>query len=424
MTQETRELMAQRDLAHEISKESKNMEDIRYYKNIRNQVNQSIAKEKFLRKKAFFSQEEMTVKEKWEGMKRETGQKKYSNPQVIVEGKYHYSTNKDITSSLNRQYIMKVKQLIQKMENIGADPLVNYRKVIPSDISTFSYKQVSIHQLKTILHKMRGTGSMGEDDVCMRNIKQASTQLLPLLLHMVNAVILKMTYPKSLKTNKVIPITKKGKDQSSSDGWRPVNVVNSLSKIIERVLLAQMLEHLSSNEVVGHQHHGAVKNRSTQTLITELYDELLENLNDDKEMALIILDQSKAFDVIDHKTLLAKLRLLGYSNQAINILSSFLSERKQFVQVQGTRSEILVNSPNSVIQGSTLSSVLYLIYVLDAPLLFHQSNHNPIEYRKCQKPSLKTFVDDMYIVSNKEKNKELSQTSQRNNAGSYKLHEQ
>ena len=116
-------------------------------------------------------------------------------------------------------------------------------------------------QLKITLLKMKSTGSMGQDDLSMRNIKQASSELLPLLLHLVNSVIKKKTFPSSLKTNKVIPIAKIGKDQSTVDGWRPINIGNALSKIIERVVLIQMLEHLAANNVVGHQHHGAVRNQ-------------------------------------------------------------------------------------------------------------------------------------------------------------------
>ena len=105
---------------------------------------------------------------------------------------------------------------------------------------------------------------MGKDDLSMRNIKQAANELLPLLLHLVNSVIKKTTFPQSLKTNKIIPIKKMEKYLTSSDGWRPVNVVNSLSKLIQRVMLGQLLQHLADNNLVGHQHHGSIRNRSTQ----------------------------------------------------------------------------------------------------------------------------------------------------------------
>ena len=128
-----------------------------------------------------------------------------------------------------------------------------------------------------------------------------------------------------------------------------------------------------------------------------------------KRTALLILDQSKAYDVIDHKILLSKLQLLGFTNQATRLMSSFLTNQKQFVQVQGNRSDTLLSGQNSVIQGSTLSCSLYLIYILDAPQIFHDQVHSPLDYRQCANPSLKTFVDDMYTLVTKTGNRTLQQ---------------
>ena len=96
-------------------------------------------------------------------------------------------------------------------------------------------------------------------------LKQAESELAPLLLKLVNTTIKTTLYPDSLKTTKVVPIEKLGKDKTTSDGWRPINVVAALSKVIERVLLKQILDHLQTNELLGAQHHGAIEGRSTQT---------------------------------------------------------------------------------------------------------------------------------------------------------------
>ena len=62
-----------------------------------------------------------------------------------------------------------------------------------------------------------------------------------------------------MKTTKIVPIKKPGKDDTSSDGWRPVNVVGALSKIVEKVFLIQIMKHIEKNELITHQHHGSVK---------------------------------------------------------------------------------------------------------------------------------------------------------------------
>ena len=137
-------------------------------------------------------------------------------------------------------------------------------KIIPSNISNLEIKTINMSQLRSILRNMKATGSMGEDDLLVKTIKAAQNELEPLILRMVNQTILTMTYPEQLKTTKIVPVEKQGKDKSTSDGWRPVNVIGALSKVIERVILKQLLQHLEDNKLVSNQHHGAVKDMSTQ----------------------------------------------------------------------------------------------------------------------------------------------------------------
>ena len=74
-----------------------------------------VAKEKFQRKSAQFQREGSSPKEKWTAMKKETGQSKHTSPQQIIEGKNIYTSSKDIATSLNRQYISRVRKIIKEM---------------------------------------------------------------------------------------------------------------------------------------------------------------------------------------------------------------------------------------------------------------------------------------------------------------------
>ena len=251
---------------------------------------------------------------------------------------------------------------------------------------------------------------MGEDDLSFKNIKQAQSELEPLLLKLVNSVIKTTSYPESLNTTKIIPIRKPTKDKTSYEAWRPINVVAALSNIIEHMLLKQILTHLKDNKLVPPQHHGSIKGKSTQTLITELHDLMLDDHHQHHEGALIVLDQSKAYDCINHEILIGKMAILGFLPQATAIMASFLNNRKQFVQVQAHRSQKINLGPNSVIQGSTLSCTLFLIYIMDMPLIFHTQPHTPQEYRECKQTNLKMYVDDSYLKTYKQPNTTMEET--------------
>ena len=256
-------------------------------------------------------------------------------------------------------------------------------------------------QLRRTMASMKSTRSESEDLISSWALKQTRPELQSLLLHLVNFIIRQGTFPECLKVAKVDPIQKPSKDQHSSEGWRPINILSAISKLTEKVLLQQLLEHLRQNNLISHIHHGSVSHKSTQTLVSELYDQLVENLQSDNDTALVLLDQSKAYDLISHPILLKKLSALGIKGNAIKLLESYLNQRKQYVQLQGFNSDKLLIGPQSVIQGSTLSCILYLVYIIDIQVVFHERRHTPLEQRICKNTNIKTFVDDCPLIITK-----------------------
>ena len=78
---------------------------------------------------------------------------------------------------------------------------------------------------------------------------------------------------------------------------------------------------------------------------------------------------SKAYDTIDHFTLLTKLEYYGIRGPALDIFTSYLSDRRQFVQIDTKRSRLRKSLDCSIIQGSKLSGLLYTLYTNEIPLL-------------------------------------------------------
>ena len=197
----------------------------------------------------------------------------------------------------------------------------------------------------------------------------------------------------------------------------------SLSKIVEKAMMKQMMEHLDVNKLFDYNHHGSVPCHSTQMLILELHDKLIQSLEEYEDgTALILIDQSKAYDLIPHQILIEKMQALNYLKKTLNTLTNYLAERKQYIQIQNIESDVLSVGPKSVTQGSTLSCCLFLIYILDAPRMGHGATHSPLEYRNCPKTNLSTFVDDNYVSQERKKIKSTFWHSQRK-AGHHNVHE-
>ena len=169
--------------------------------------------------------------------------------------------------------------------------------------------------------------------------------------------------PQSLKRSMIAP-HHKGNSRAEAVNYRPIALTSHLIKIFEKVIRNHLVVHLERNNFFNPNQHGFRSGRSCLSQLLKHFDNLLNILETGRNADVIYLDYSKAFDKVDFNIVLDKLLDMGVNGQVYDWIEAFLTNRIQFVTVNGFESE-----PQSVIsgvpQGSVLGPLIFLVLVGD-----------------------------------------------------------
>ena len=172
-------------------------------------------------------------------------------------------------------------------------------------------------------------------------------------------------FPSKLKTSRSVPIFKTGR-ADLCDNYRPISLLSTLSKILEKIVSIQLVNHLELNKLIYKHQYGFQRNKSTEHHLIHLSNFVSNAINENKYCIGVFLDLKKAIDVCSHSILIKKFKKLGISGTPLKWFKSYLSNRKQCVEVNGKTSNEKDISI-SVLQGSILGPILFLCYINDLP---------------------------------------------------------
>ena len=142
--------------------------------------------------------------------------------------------------------------------------------------------------------------------------------------------------------------------------FRPVSLLSVVSKVLEKAVFLQMFKYFEENNLIHPSHHAYRPMHNSTTALIEIIDDWVEAFENDEITAVVICDQSAAFDVCDGEILLSKLQIYGLQDGALAWINSYLSNREQMVYIEGALSECKKLDKVGVPQGGTLSPLLYL----------------------------------------------------------------
>ena len=169
-------------------------------------------------------------------------------------------------------------------------------------------------------------------------------------------------FPSTLKTAKVIPVHKKDSKLDFSN-YHPISLLSNIEKILERLMYNRMYKFFSDNDLIYPLQFGFRQKYSTVHALISLTENIRKNLDEGNIGCGIFVDLQKAFDTVEHDILLSKLEHYGIRGLANEWFKSYLSNRKQYVSINGYDSN-LVDVKFGVPQGSVGSPLLLLVYIM------------------------------------------------------------
>ena len=154
-----------------------------------------------------------------------------------------------------------------------------------------------------------------------------------------NLSIKHSSFPDAGRIPKVKPIFKKG-SRTDPKNHRPISLLPLISKVFEKIIHDQNQNYLAENEILYKYQSSFRTNHRTDFALSFLKDKILKGFDQGYFTGMILIDLQKAFDTIDHKLLLEKMNLLGFSDNVIWWFECYLSNRTFVVGVNDKFSSI------------------------------------------------------------------------------------
>ena len=271
------------------------------------------------------------------------------------------ATNVVLANDFNNHFASIGENLSEKINQPQGTSFKQY--LTGNYMDSFYLKPTNRDEIFNIIMAMKNSNSAGQDEISSKILKSIANEIVEPLAHCINLSLLTGIVPRNAKIAKIIPIYKSG-DKNEKNNYRPISILPTISKVLERVVYSRLSDYLTKHNILTPSQYGFRKKSTTAMAMLDLLEQVNHIIDKGDYGIGVFLDLSKAFDTIDLGILLQKLNHYGIRGVTLKWFTNYLYQRQQFVNIYATNSQCKAVK-YGVPQGSILGPLLFLIYIKD-----------------------------------------------------------
>jgi Reverse transcriptase (RNA-dependent DNA polymerase) len=269
----------------------------------------------------------------------------------------------DIANHFNEFFTSVAQNIVDEINPTDNPPVNIPNNVNVNDVPLFSLSDTPVSQAEIIAATklLQPKMTLDMDGLSIWLVQRVILAIATPLQHIFFESFRQGIVPSQFKIAKIIPVFKSGA-KDCMDNYRPISLLNSLSKIMEKIVYNRLTCFLEENSIISNFQFGFRKAHSTLHPLIQFTNAVSKALDEKNHTIAIFCDLRKAFDTVDHKILLSKLHKIGVRGPELLWFQDYLSNRKQFVHVQWCKQSAFKYINRCSTGVSTWSTSVFIIH--------------------------------------------------------------
>jgi hypothetical protein len=363
---EVKNIQFERNQLYKLARITDEEENWNNYKAKRNEMVEVVRRKKFIYYNNIIDELVHKPRDMWKVLKKMYRGKENGKMKEVLFGNKKYTDDKEIANKFNDFFRLSIEEIIHSnVNNTSKDFSVYVQENIKGNVNNArmeKFKEVGTELIHKHVLKLRHALFAG-DGISDQILKVSWPVINRFITNIVNKSLQEGKIPEDLKVSIIVPVPKIC-NTVDGENFRAVNTLSMFDKVLEYEARDQLNEFAMDNNIIRDYQSGFRTNHSCETAIQFVLNSWRISLSENKVVVAVFIDLKRAFEVIDRKCLIEKMKGYGFQGKVLIWISSYLDSRKQIVKFNKEMST--AKSCNfGVPQGAVLGPFFFNMFIND-----------------------------------------------------------